>query len=287
MEVITEQNIFKFGHYYNLGDLIASLPGFRSLYQKHGIKTHVYQKVGMPAMSYNPQQFTELNEPEHPVQNSEGQQVSMNQKMFDMVRPLIEYQPYVDGMSVWESEEVTFNSIVTRDSRMIPIPASDLHHWMFFMFPQLSCDLSEKWLELPPNGNVFNDLVVSDHIIVNRTRRFTNPYINYFFLKEYQDKVIFAGTEDEHKRFCDDFKLEIPRLIVNDFLELAQAISHCRFFVGNQSFCWHTSNALQKRRILEVCASFPNTLPTGKDGYAFLHQESLEIHFKALFKETE
>jgi hypothetical protein len=287
MEAITPQNIFKLGHWYNLGDLIVCLPGLQHLYRKHGIKTHIYQKIGLPASSYDRHQYPELNEPEHPVKNNEGQQVSMNIEMFEMVKPLIEYQPYIDGMSVWEGESVTFNSIVTRDSRMIPIPASDLHHWMFFMFPQLSCDLSEKWLELPPNGNVFNDLIVSDHIIVNRTRRFTNPYINYYFLKDHQDKLIFAGTEDERKRFNSDFNLNIPRLNVSNFLELAQAINHCRFFVGNQSFCWHISNSLQHKRILEVCASFPNTLPTGKDGRAFLHQEALEIHFNEFLKETE
>lgn len=280
-------NIIKFGHFYNLGDLIASLPGFRAFYLKHGIKTHIYQKIDMPVETYNRRQFPELNDPDHPTTREDGMQVSMNRQMFQMLKPLIEYQSYLDGFSEWQGEEVTFNSIVTRDSRMIPIPASDLHHWMFFMFPQLSCDLSERWLELPPNGNVFNDLVIADHIIVNRTRRFTNPYINYFFLKDHQDKVIFAGTEDEHKIFCKEWKLEIPRLIVKDFMELAQAINHCRFFIGNQSFCWHLANSMMKKRILEVCASFPNTLPTGKDGYCFLHQQSLEIHFNALLKETE
>jgi hypothetical protein len=270
--------ILKFGHYYNSGDLLTCLPGFRSMFLKKGIKTKIYQKIGMPVYYFD--------NAEHPVLNKDGVNTSMNMEMFEMLKPLIEYQSYIEGFEVWEGEEVDFNSLLTRDSRLIPIPNSDLHFWMFFVFPQLSCDLSEAWIELPPNGNVFNDIVISGSIIVNRTQRYTNPYINYFFLKDYQDKIIFAGTEKEHKRFKEDWKLEIPRLIVKDFLELAQAIKCCRFFMGNQSFNFHVADSLKQKRILEVCASFPNTLPTGKNGHAFLHQKSLELYFDEFINES-
>lgn len=269
--------ILKIGHWWNSGDLITLLPGLRNMYLNTGVKSHIFQRVGMPVFYYE--------DAVHPVLNSDGVKTSMNEEMFDMISPLIKSQPYIEDFSVWEGQHVDFDTLTTRDSRLIPIPNSILHFWNFFVFPQLSCDLSENWLELPPNGNVFNEIVISDNVIINRTQRYTNPYINYFFLKDYQDHLIFAGTEDERNRFNEDWKLKIPRLIIKDFLELSQAIKYCRFFVGNQSLCWHISDSLHHKRILEACKSFPNTLPTGKDGYVFYHQPSFELFFKKLFND--
>ena len=133
--------------------------------------------------------------------------------MMGMLKPLLEYQEYIDGVVEWKGEKVDFDTIYTRDSRVIPIPNSDLYHWVFFVFPQMACDLSEDWIRLPPNENSFHDIVTSEHAIINRTARYTNPYINYYFLKEYQDRIIFSVTEDEHKKFCEDsyqrFRLDI------------------------------------------------------------------------------
>jgi hypothetical protein len=267
--------ILKIGHWYNSGDFLTLMPGLKHKYETFGVKTRVYQKLNMPV--------GDPNWSDHSVKNEVGVNTSMNQYMFEMMRPLVESQEYIESWVPWEGQEVDYDSIRSRDSRMIPIPHSDIHFWHFYMFPELTCDLGEAWIKLPPNGNVFNDIVISDHVIVNRTWRYTNPYISYYFLKEYENNLIFSGTEEEHKLFCETFNLEMPRLIVKDFLELAQALKSCRFFLGNQSLNFHIANSIKSKRILEVCASYCNTLPHGKDGWAFLHQPALEIIFRALF----
>ena len=272
------EKILNVGHWFKSGDLIASLPGLRHLYRKNGVKTHLYQKVGLPISPHE--------NPDNPLINEYGQATSMNDEMFRMIKPLLEYQSYIERFEEWNGEEVEFNTLATRDSRLIPIPNSDLHFWMFFIFPNLSCDLSEPWIEVPPNGNIFHELVTSEHAIINRTGRFTNPYISYHFLKNYKDRIIFSGTENEHKKFCNDWDLDIPRLIVKDFLELAQAINSCKFFLGNQSFHFHLSDSIKKKRILEVCASYPNTLPTGANGHAFMYQKALELYFEDFMNES-
>jgi hypothetical protein len=266
------ENIIRVGHWYKSGDLMTLLPGLRAFHLKYGKKTRLFQKIGLPVF--------DDGSPNPPLLNKYGQNTSMNENMIEMLLPLLEYQPYIESVAEWKGDEVDFDTINTRDSRVIPIPNSDLYFWVFFVFPQMACDLSEPWIELPPNGNVFHDIVTSEHAIINRTARYTNPYINYYFLKEYQDRVIFSGTEDEHKRFCTDWEIDIPRLIVKDFMELAQALRACKFFLGNQSFHFHLAEGIKKKRILEVCASFPNTLPHGGDGRAFLYQTALEIYFK-------
>jgi hypothetical protein len=74
-------------------------------------------------------------------------------------------------------------------------------------------------------------------------------------------------------------KKAIPHLkyhSVNDFLEFAQIIAGCKFFIGNQSFPFAVAEALKIKRALEVCFECPNVIPEGKDGYDFCYQPQFE-----------
>jgi len=266
-------NVLKIKHQFNSGDLIASLPGFQHLYRTKGIKTEIYQQIGLKA-GYYPNAT-------HPVQNEEGEAISMSKGMFDMLKPLIEAQEYVEGFYEWEGQPVDWDFIRIRDAALIPMPYSDIHHWPFYIFPELACDLSESWIYAydPQTESNFRG-----NIIINRTERYTNPYISYYFLDKYKERILFAGTERERVKFNSEFKLGIPMLDISDFLELANAISCCELFIGNQSFCWHLADSMKVTRILEVCKEFPNTLPTGIDGYAFVYQEALEFYVNQIMK---
>lgn len=258
---------------FNSGDLITMLPGIQKVYRETKKKAIIYQRLNLPAYY-----FDDAN---HPIKSEDGKQVCVNEFTFKMLKPLMDAQEYVEKFEIWQGEKVDVDFSLTRHSAQTPLPNGSIHAWPTLIFPQLECDLSLPWIK------VRQDLLYGDKIIINRTTRYNNPYIDYFFLKEYQDKVIFAGTETEHKLFCDQFKLEIRRLIINDFLELAQAISSCRFFVGNQSLCWHLADSQKVKRILEVCTVFPNTFPTGANGKSFVTQNALEYNFHQLLKETE
>lgn len=266
-------DFFTIKHSFNAGDLIVLLPGIRHLYKETGKKTRVYQRLNLGAFYYEGAV--------HPIE-SEGKPVCMNQRIFDMMKPLIESQEYIESFRVWQGEEVEFDIDLTRDSKWIPMPAGLIHHWAWALVPAMACDLSEKWLDA--NNIDFPDYM--NKIIINRTERYTNPYISYFFLKEHEDKLIFSGTEHEHAEFCKQNNLQIPRLIVKDFLELAQAIGSCRFFIGNQSLNWHLADSQKMPRILELCPQFPNTFPTGANGYTFYHQKSLQYYFNERLNET-
>jgi hypothetical protein len=257
---------------FNAGDLVTMLPGMQKLHMETGKKSVIYQRLNMVAYYYD--------DAKHPVKNSNGVQVCMNKKVFDMMKPLLEAQPYIEEYRVWKGEEVMFDFDLTRHSSQIPIPGGDIHSWVFLIFPQLSCDLSVPWINKKPP-------FVFDKIIINRTARYNNPYVDYFFIKKHEDKVMFAGTSMEHKKFCSDFELNIPLLKVNNFLELAQAISSCRFFIGNQSMCWHIADAMKHPRILEVCSAYPNSFPTGGLGEVFVTQPGLDYYFNKFLKETE
>lgn len=252
-------------HSYNAGDLIVLMAGLRQLYKTYNRKVTIYQVIDFPAFYY-PGAIS-------PTTDKEGQQVCMNKDMFDRLKPLIEYQEYIESFEIFEGQKTDFDVDLTRDSRMIPMPAGLIHHYAFSIFPEMSCDLSEKWIEVP---SIFTTKEYK--CIINRTQRYTNAYINYFFLKEYQDKFIFLGTKSEHEIFTKAFNLEIQFIETDNFLNLAQML--CNFKIGfyNQSFLWHLADAMKLPRVLEMCTQFPNTFPTGANGYGFYSQKALEYY---------
>ena len=260
-------------HSYAGGDLLTILPGLRHVYKETGKKWIIYQRIDFELFYYEGMIPATVND--------EGKAVSMNRKHFEMLKPLLLAQDYIEDFREWKGEKCDIDMEKSRDLRTIPIPYSPLHYWAFFIAPELQCDLAEAWLDVPQcDVSTWN---ISDKILINRTQRYTNPNIHYYFLKQYEQHLIFTGTKTEHELFCKAWDLNIPYLEINNFLDLAQCIQDCRFFIGNQSCPFHIADAIKKPRILEVCSQFPNTFPTGKDGYAFVYQEALELYVHKLF----
>lgn len=263
-----------FKHSFNSGDLITVLPGIKHMYEQTGFKAIVYQRIGLPA-DYG------HNDP-HPVKSEDGRHVCMNMEMFKMMKPLIEAQEYIERFEIWEGQEVQFDYDKTRQSSQMPLPGGDIHKWPSLIYPQLECQLDDRWIKIPKRLIEFK---YHDMIYINLTERYRNPYINYYFLRTHENICRFLGTEKEHEIFCNQWGLNIRHLESDNFLFLAKMMTGCRFFIGNQSLCWHIADAMKVPRILEVCAQYPNTFPTGKNGRSFILQESLEFLFHKFLNE--
>jgi hypothetical protein len=106
--------------------------------------------------------------------------------------------------------------------------------------------------------------------------------INYFFLKNHQENIVFAGLQKERDLFCKTWDIDVPLLQVDDFYELSAWIKGCRFFLGNQSFCFQLAEAMKVSRILEIFPLMPNCIPAGPNGYDFYHQGSIDYYFNKL-----
>jgi hypothetical protein len=267
---MSENNYLRYKHSKNLGDLISILPGIKHLCETTGKQAIIYQRLNMPVYIYN--------DGKHPVVDKDGEAVCMNEYMFEMAKPLLEFQDYIKSFEPFKGQETDYDLDTHLINKAIPIPASDIHHWQWFDNPELSCDLSKQWLSVDKKN-------LSSEILINFTSRYRNPYITYFFLKEYEDKIMFIGTEEEYDDFSNKWELDITYMRVGDFLMLAELINSCGFFMGNQSMNWHIADALKVPRMLEVCSQFPNTLPTGANGYAYVKQNKLEQIFKILLNE--
>lgn len=257
-------------HSGNIGDIWSSLPALKEFHSKTGKKLVLYLVMGQRAIYYSGAT--------HPVMDKDGENVMLNEVMYNMARPLLLAQPFIEDVLPWEGQEVEINLDVIRET-FVGMPNSSISRWYFYVYPDLACDLSIPWLTVPDNDK---DLA-SGKIIVNRTQRYQNPLISYSFLKEYENDLLFAGTKDEHLIFSSQWGLSLPYLEVKNFLELAQAIKQCKVFLGNQSQAYQLAEGQKTTRVLEICYFAPNVIPFGANGYDFFGQKSLEYYVKTLF----
>jgi hypothetical protein len=253
------------------GDLISFMAGVKKMWEDTGRKGVVYQRIGMPGASYDGSI--------HPFKNEFDEPICMSQYMFDMLRPLLVEQPYIEDFLVYAGEDVDIDFDLIRMQHYTNQPKGCLNRWFNYAFPQLASDLSKPWLELP---KTIKSTQSNGKIIINFTQRYRNYLINYFFLKEHQDKLIFAGLEKERDLFCKNWNLDIPLLEPDNFYHLAQNINDCKFFLGNQSFCFQIAEALKVPRILELFPMMPNVIPVGENAFDFYHQGSLDYYFGKL-----
>jgi hypothetical protein len=211
---------------------------------------------------------------------------------FDMMKPLIEAQSYVNSFNIWKGEEIIVDLDKHRE-RALGMPYGSIHRWLGFCYPDTQCDLSKPWIKVDQfgsfthhqDGSITAESKYPSKVLINRTSRYNKPYLTYWFLEKYKENLMFCGLPEEHQKFQKDWGFELPLLIVDNFLELAIAIKCCKFFLGNQSMCYAIAEALKVPRLLEVCDFAPNVQPIGPNGFDFQFQEGLVYLVDKLMKE--
>lgn len=271
-------NFCRIKHGCNLGDIIASLAAVKRFYDVTGRKIIYMQRKNLAA-AYYPGAT-------HPTLDENGTMVCINQSMFDMVKPLIESQEYIHKFEEFVGQAINLDFDTIRGKTFVNMPKMMIQSWLMFAFPDLSIDLSKPWMTLPDKKHPIQKKT-KGKVIINFTERYRNTILDYFYLKNYAPDLIFAGTEKEHWIFCNQYGINIPRLEVKDFLELAYALKAARFTLSNQSFVWNLCTAMGLPRTLELAEYAPNCQPfVGENSYGYYHQVGNEYYFKKLYNET-
>ena len=259
-----------FSHTGNVGDIWASIPAMRQHYKTTGRKIILYLEKGIKATYYEGAI--------HPVKDEDGKSVMLNQQIIDMAIPLLKEQDFIEDVRIWEEGiNIETNLGWIRDTN-VGMPNGHISRWYFYVFPDLSCDLSGVWLQVPDSDK---DLA-KGKIMITRSERYRNERIDYSFLKPYEDDLLFCGTMREYNNFCMAFDLNIRKFHIDNFLELAQAIKQCKFHISNQTQAFQISESQKIPRILELCQYAPNCFPIGENGYDFFVQQGLEYYFHKL-----
>jgi len=253
---IKNKNELSFLHSGHSGDIINALPVIKELSKTH--KCNLYIQINKPLnLSYH----------KHPAGN-----VLIDERIFNLLLPLLKNQKYINKVDKYENQNIDINFDIIRE-----LPASinfDNARW-FFHVAGVQYDLIEPYLDVKANE------LAKDKIIIHRTFRYRNYFINYKFLNDYKN-LLFVGIKDEY----EDLKKEINNLEFHnckDFLEMATLIKACKFFIGNQSVGYDIAEAIKIPRLLEGCPYFPVIKPHGKKAYDFFYQMHFEKWFNHLY----
>lgn len=277
--VIPDGEITRFKHAVNLGDIVAALPAVKRYWEATKRKVIFCQVINQQAAYYAGAV--------HPTVNEEGVQVCVNDAMFDMVKPLLESQEYIYKVEKYVGQKIDIDLDVIRKKTFAGLPNLMIQSWIMAAYPDLHCDISKPWIDLPDVKNHPIKKQVSGKAIINFTERYRNGLIDYFFLRNYAPDLIFAGTEREHWLFCNQWQLDIPRLEIKDFLEYAYAIKYSRFLMGCQSFGWNLAQAIHHPRSVELCSFAPNVQHMiGEDSFGYFHQVGAEYSFRVLYNRS-
>lgn len=258
-----------FLHSGSIGDVHASIPTMREHSRVTGKKVILYLEKNLKSDYHG---FT------HPTRDPDGNKCLLNEQGINMMIPLYKAQPFIEDCRIWNGEliNIDLNEIRRQYAGMPNFP---IQRWYFYIYPDLSCDLSGVWIEVPDSDRDFS----KGKIIITRTERYQNQFISYSFLKPYENEILFCGTTKEYNLFNMDFNLNVGRLLINDFLELAQALKQCKFHMSNQTQAFQLSEGMKTPRIVELYLEAPNVIPIGKDAYDFFAQTGLEYYFHKLY----
>jgi len=257
---ISKKKELNFLHSGHCGDLIYSLAVIQKLSETHTCNFYV---------GLNKKIFPKYEK--HPSGD-----VFINDHMMNLILPLLKSQKYLNIVKKHESEDIDINLDLFRE-----LPVS-LHYnsprWYFHITGE-HVDLSKPYIHLNHQSGF------ESKILIHRTFRYRNDFINYNFLRNY-DNLFFLGLDYEY----NDLKKQIPNLKIyetKNFLEMAQAIKSAKFFIGNLSVAYPIAEAMKIPRLLEACPESPVVQPIGGDAYDFYYQPHFEKWFKYLLKKYQ
>ena len=245
-----------FLHSGQLGDLIYSLATIKELSKSHKCKLYIQIDKPMP-LNYG----------------NSSKKVFISKRSGDLIFPLLRNQDFLDAVDIYKDEKIDINLDLFRD---IPINLSFYSTRWFSHMCGININVENTFLSAKPHN------LIKNKIIIHRSPRYRNPYINYKFLNNVKN-LLCIGLEDEFK----NLKKEIDNLEFHDckdFLEMAEIIKASKFYIGNMSFQYVMAEGLKIPRLLEASPDFPVVFPVGPNAFDAYHQNHFEKFFANLNK---
>ena len=245
-------NLLHSGH---AADIVNVLPVIKELSKRH--ICNLYIRINKSLKYYH----------KHPAGN-----VFINTKIYNMLKPLLATQKYINKVEKFENQKIDIDFDIYRE---MPINLLFDNTKYSFLITGLQPSLLEPYIEVASHEKI------KEKIVIQRTFRYRNHFINYKFLNDYEN-LLFVGTSEEF----EDMKLEVKNLEFYDcmdFLEMASIIKSSKFVIANSSIAFPIAEGLKVPRLLEACPYFPAAQPHGINGFDFYFQSHFEKWFKYLY----
>ncbi len=250
---IENKKELSFLHSGHLGDIIYSLPVIKELSKTHKCHLYIQSNKPMPVKYSN-----------HPSGN-----FYLDDRIIKLFLPLIKNQSFLNSANIYSNEKIDINLDLFRD---LPIDIKFHSTRWYTHLTGTFFDMENSFIDVKPHESIKNKIVIV------RSPRYRNQFINYKFLEKTKN-IICVGLRSEFEDLKKEIKL-IEFYDCKDFLEMAQIIKSCKFFVGNECFAYSVAEGLKVPRLLEASPEFPVIFPLGSNAYDFYHQ----IHFEKMFK---
>ncbi len=254
---INSNRPLSFLHSGHAGDVINALPVIKEISKNH--ECNLYIQTNKPL---------ETHYHKHPSKD-----VYLNEKSFEMLEPLLKVQKFIKKIEKYNQQKIDINFDLFRT-----IPINILFDNLRYasQITGVQPNFDEKYLDAPSHDKL------KDQVVIQRTFRYRNQFINYQFLNDFKD-IYFVGNREEY----NDLKKTVLNLKFyecKDFLDMASAIKSSKFFIGNSSVGFPIAEGLKVPRLLEACPYFPAAIPHGKNAFDFYYQIHFEKYFKKLYE---
>jgi len=174
-------------------------------------------------------------------------------KNYKWLIPLIEIQPYIGNVKIYEGEDFDFDLDYYMDTTHLvqydEVSIVDNH----FIAQNMEPIPYKKWLTA---GNKST----KEFIVVANSDNHHDDDVDYFRLLKDKDYV-FVGTKSEAQEFEDRSGVKCVKFYeTSDALKLAMIINKCKYFIGNQSLPLAIALGLGKKCFVEQSPTYPNCI---------------------------
>lgn len=170
------------------------------------------------------------------------------------LRKLLEFQPYIEKVEVWNGKECGCNLDRFREhfnnlDFCSILTLADIYVRAFKVGPKVH---SRPWLTVPCRRLTGVDIIIS------RTSRYLSKYFDWsHLLSQYEGRALFLGMREEHKAFTDEFGY-IPYFPTETLWEAAEIIAGVGKIACNQNVLFAIAEALKVKTIVELSPWIPN-----------------------------
>ena len=253
-EKIKTQNSLNFLHSGHAGDIINSLPVIKQLSKSH--KCNLYINLNKHINFYY----------KHPAGN-----VFLDKRIYEMLYPLLLKQKYINEVQIFNGQKIDIDFDLLR---ILPINLLFDNSTYASIITGVKINFGEKFIDA-------EDHQLKNKIIIQRSFRYRNYYIDYSFLNNFED-LYFVGTREEFNDLNSIVK-NLKYYECKDFLDMANIIKSSKFVLANSSISFPIAEGLQTPRLLESSPDFPAAQPHGKNAFNFYFQSHFEEKFEFLY----